>query len=255
MDILAPRHTSELHDDVRRIMKALQFGHHKLGLKGSSSYKSQQYFSDYDFFTPVKQHYTAEQAYRCLHTILEQLRQPFVYVIEIKLQTKHNQKIRWHYNDPFTYPRFAKHFPDVKFVKIDLVARINGRFKEVSSIYDFGEKSNEHEYVASLKKDIDEYAREKKYYKVLKRMFNLYRVEGDTKSLLKLSHFFNSDIGRLYQDTANLEAIKTLETLPLSEMAKKAIKYNKKEIKNFDIKKNEKVLNTEAKQFLHLLAH
>jgi hypothetical protein len=58
--------------------------------------------------------------------------------------------------------------------------------------------------------DIKELSKNKEYYKVLKRQFNIYKANKDYPKLLELTEYFNSDIGKKYQTKSNLEAIKKI---------------------------------------------
>jgi hypothetical protein len=250
MDILAPRQQSELHADINNIIAAFQFDKTKAKLKGSASYKSQQYFSDYDLLAIIKKHYDAASAFHFINVIIHRLADLKVFITEIKLQTKSGTKIRWHYGQHFTESSFVKYFPDVSFIKIDIIARINNIYNEVSCIYNFDTNSNdETKYVSSLVDDIKDYKKKGNYYKVLKRLFSLYKLRNDKNKLVQLSMFLNNNYGKLYQETANLEAIEKLKRLPIDRTTQRAIAQNLKEIEHPDIKKNEKVLNSKAKEY------
>ena len=51
-----------------------------------------------------------------------------------------------------------------------------------------------------FKKDYDELVREGSYYKALKRLFSMKKLEMASGSggVLRLTTFFNSDMGKLY---------------------------------------------------------
>ena len=53
MDILEKKQKGEFNDEVKKLISQLQFLNNPIDIKGSSSLKSQQYFSDYDLFTAV----------------------------------------------------------------------------------------------------------------------------------------------------------------------------------------------------------
>ena len=79
-------------------------------------------------------------------------------------------------------------------------------------MYDF-EKivRDKNQYKASLKEDIDELIKEKQYYKVLKRLFSLYRIDKDYEKLLQLNEIFNSELGEKYKKISNLKTLSVIK--------------------------------------------
>jgi len=146
-----------------------------------------------------------------------------------------------------------------------LIARIENYFVEVSVIYSFTpETPTKEEYIKSLEGDIKDLRKEGKYYKILKRQFNIYKTQGQKKELLQLSKIFNGELGRDYQLVSNLEAMeKVLEYHQEPSLFKKII-VNLKDIKlsltlngvgdvksvEGLLKEKSKVLNESAKKLL-----
>ena len=82
------------------IIKILKFNKYKIDIKGSSSLKSQQYFSDYDFFCQIPDKIGGDEAYNTIINIVRKVGEQFgIYFIELKLQTLNNKKIRWYNAD------------------------------------------------------------------------------------------------------------------------------------------------------------
>jgi len=231
MNILQKRNISEFDYKIIDIIKLLKFKNYKIQLKGSSSLKSQQNFGDYDFFVNIPSKIKSDDAYNTIMNILENIMKSGVYIIEIKLQTLHNKKIRWYNADDINKNIFVKYFPDVDFIKLDIVSNINNKLNDISVIYKFGlDKISSNDYISSLKNDINELKKEGRYYKVLKRLFNIYKFEGDTDKLILLTEFFNSDYGRIYKDLSNYEAIEKVANKYDDPLTKKIISYNIKEL-------------------------
>ena len=261
MDILAPRYYSELHKDIQKIIDAFKFDVFRAKLKGSSSIKSQLYYSDYDLLVQITKPYSAETAFKFLEDIIQRLTQLNVFITEIKLETHKGVKVRWLYGDKFTLPRFRLKYSDAAFVKIDVIARIDNLFTEVSCIYNFqvANKVKEDEYVESLRQDIKEYKSKGNYYKVLKRLFSFYKINDDKTNLKRLTSFFNNKYGQVYQETANLEAIQKLKSLfpehKVPKLLQNAINNNLNELEYPDINMNRKILNKKAKAYYDHFTH
>jgi len=250
MDVLEPKQRGELADEVKFLLKILKFGSKSVELKGSSSLKSQRYFSDYDFFVSIKKP-TAKVAYKNLFSILENIwGDERLYFIELKLQTKDGKKVRYYPEDKpeFTVDELTEVWGSIDFVKIDLVAYFDYRFIDVSVIYSFTDKKpTKEEYIDGLKADIKELKKEGRYYKVLKRLFNIYKVEGEKDKLLMLSKFFNSDAGLFYRKISNNEAINTVLEHYLDDTTGKRVEINRRQLGDVGAD-DETRINREAKK-------
>ena len=125
---------------------------------------------------------------------------------------------------------------------------------ELSIIYEFYDKKlDKNEYIKSIEDDIKELIKEGNYYKVLKRLFNLYRIEGDIKKLIFLSDIFNSDLGEIYQKISNLEAIEKILEFYKDKLDLKRVKVNLKEINEpFKGKFKENLKSNKEKYFKSL---
>jgi len=104
---------------------------------------------------------------------------------------------------------------DKSIIKIDIVAYINGKFVEFSNIYELysGDKvinlalTN---IVESVKEDIRLYHKNKKWFKMLKRIFVIARLRKDIKLIETLTGLFNSNVGLLYKIRADFETLALL---------------------------------------------
>lgn len=261
MDVLEPKQPLQYKDELKRIIKLLTYKKNKLELKGSSGLASQRYFSDYDLFSLIKKPEPSE-FYQFLQETLAKINDSDdMWFIELKLQTKGKrpQKIRIYPKQTLKESDVEKVWEKLDFVKLDLVARIENRFTEVSVIYSFTpEPPTVEEYKKSLEEDISELKKEKKWYKVLKRRFNLAKADGNKQELVRLSKIFNGDLGKQYQVISNLEAIqKVLEFYQDPELYKKIV-INLKDlhldpnVENIEtwVKERSKELHSKAKKLL-----
>jgi hypothetical protein len=204
MDVLASRQPADWEDEVKQLYKALEPPRAILELKGSASLASQRYFSDYDFFCSVPYKPTL----RFINTIRTKLSKlSYVYPIEVKIETHGGEKYRYYTDEPIT--KLPK---DTRLIKVDLVVNINFIFTEVSCIYSFTpQRLTSEEYIEELKTEIEELKKEGKYYKILKRLFSIYKILGDDAKLVALTRYFNSPEGLAYQRTSNYDALKLVK--------------------------------------------
>jgi len=203
MNILEKR--TNYKDDVKRIIKMLTFKK-KLEVKGSASLVSQRFPSDYDFFCMMKRPKESEFVAFLKRVLLEIKESPNYWFIELKFQS--DKKVKIYPNQSLEKTNVGS-WDKIDLIKLDLVAVIDNRFTEVSVIYQFSELPTSEEYKKSVKEDITELEREGNYYKVLKRLFSLYKADKNQKGLVQLTKIFN-EYGKVYQQISNLEAIQTV---------------------------------------------
>jgi hypothetical protein len=259
MDVLETKAPLHYKDDLKRIIKMLTFKKNKLELKGSSSLVSQRFFSDYDLFCVIEKPDEASFVAFLQHLLKTIEESEDYWMIELKFQTKSGKKVRYYPHQPLKEADVGKVWKQLDFVKLDLIARIENRFTEVSVIYSMTPTvPTSEEYISSLEQDIKELKKEKKFYKVLKRQFNIHKANGDKAELLRLSKVFNGSLGEQYQLISNLEAIQMLlEHYQEPEVLKKVM-VNLKDLHlegDIDdvekwVKDKSKKLNDEAKKML-----
>jgi hypothetical protein len=196
--------------EILPFIRLLTFKKNKVELKGTASLKSQQFFSDYDLYSLITEPPTEKQAYNEIARILADVEQnPDIYFIELKLQQRNGEKTKFNTIAEITPEAFKEAYKNIEFIKMDFVIYIDGRFIELSIIYDID--PTEKDYKKSLMNDIKELLKEGNYYKVLKRYFAMYKGEPINRpKLLELSELFNSETGEAYQKLGNLQAIMTL---------------------------------------------
>lgn len=259
MEVLESKPVGNYKEELKRLIKLLTFKKNKLELKGSASLTSQRYFSDYDLFCMVEQP-DKEELYDFFSKLLDKIKETDdLWFIELKLQTKTGRKVRVYPRCELKKAEWDNVWKSLDFVKIDLIARIDGFFTEVSCIYSISTTvPTQKEYIESLQQDIKDLTKEKKWYKILKRKFNIFKAEDKKSELLRLSKIFNGKLGEEYQLISRLEALDTvLEHYQEPELIKKALISLKDLHLPTDIEKVEdwvktksKALNDEAKKFL-----
>lgn len=261
MSILEKKDKNTFDNKLKKIIYIFKFDKILPIIAGSASLKSQRYFSDYDLFTRINKKYDDKFIYdRIVDIVTELLVDNDVYLMELKVQSKNGDKHRWYFKDKIEYNDFKTKIKDVDFIKIDIIARINIRFVEVSSIYNFSlSKENKNDIKKRLFEDIKILLKEKKYYKILKRLFSIYKLNKNHRLLKLLSDYFNSDIGGLYQLNSNIDAINNLLKLYNDEVTKDKARINLKDIGLDDTPlsrlariydNNFKELNKSAKNFI-----
>ena len=125
---------------------------------------------------------------------------------------------------------FMSAFHNVLYIKMDFIVRINNIFKELSIIYNLNTETPPSKVIQDLNTEIKDNIKDKNYYKALKRLFSLYKAEGQTKKQLPLSVFFNSEVGRAYETVSNLKAINLLLHHHQGKEVKKKIRINLKDL-------------------------
>lgn len=196
-------------DKIREMMFSLRYKDNPIVLVGSASLSAQQYSADFDFVSAISRNDTPDQIYNEFNKILEKIdKDPDLYFLELKIQTKDEQKFRYYRGQKLSLDVIKKHHQNIDFIKIDMSAWFDYTFSDCSVIYSlFGNKLSPEEYKDSVREEIKEYAEEGNYYKVLKRKFLVYKIDEDVPKLRELTHIFNSDLGRKYKIASNIEAI------------------------------------------------
>jgi hypothetical protein len=107
--------------------------------------------------------------------------------------------------------------------KMDTIAVINDVFTEVTCVYDLRDQQNHRlnhtnfNPMKAIRDDIEHFKLAKKFFKVLKRQFSLYKLEYQNKAtpetatkIVKISNILNGELGQLYQIKSILNVIFTL---------------------------------------------
>jgi hypothetical protein len=188
------------------------------------------------------------------------IQNPDIYFIEFKTQDLEGNKFKWTPNEYFKYSDFEKHFgKNNEYCKIDLVLWSDNKiFIEASVNYWFNRKiENVKKMTQEIDDNIKELKKEQNYFKVLKRMYliEIMKPIKDNINIDKLINVFNSDLGKIYKDINNIDAIELIKKNGYDKEAltKKRIEINLNEIKYYanyknQYNKNKKELNNKAKK-------
>jgi len=106
---------------------------------------------------------------------------------------------------------FVDALKDKSIIKIDVVYYIYDQFIEFSNIFEihYGNKTYmpSINVIESLKDDMRQLLREGNYFKYLKRLFVLARINNDTKLIENLLEIFNSNLGLVYKIASQLKTM------------------------------------------------
>ena len=143
---------------------------------------------------------------------------PNVYFTDFKAgEDSEGEPLRWDYktlkknnNKGFTFEEALR---SGGMVKLDCVAFINGRFEEITEVYelhsDCGCDSGppKKKLLEALKESQNEYIQEGNYWKALKREFSISSLQNNKSKSKKLINFFNSVVGLLAKCVSELDTI------------------------------------------------
>ena len=243
---------------IKELIKHLEIEKNKIELLGSSGLKSQRYFSDYDLYSSIKKKPNINTTLNYINEILNYIEdKENLWFIELKLENKNGEKKKIH-EGYISKEILEKYYKNLKLIKIDLIGLIDNKLREISIIYEFIKTKNEKE---KLMEEIQSLEIEGSYYKLLKRIFSYYKLEGKkrNKELIYLSKVFNSELGRIYLETKNLEAIKLFKEHYKDENSKRIIELNLRDLGlgeneiNSKIRENTKLLNMYGSKVLNEL--
>jgi len=257
MNLLEEKDKIQLRD-LYYLFDILQYDNNKVNLVGSSSLKSQYYFSDYDFNTTIRKKQKPTEIMGKIEDILKEMNNDENnYFIEMKIEyndDKNKLKI-FEYNDIKNLN--IEDYENVNIIKLDYIVKFDYEFVEVSMIYNFSNtKKSKRQLINHYNDDIKELKKDNNYFKVLKRIFSIKRLDfyNNKDDLVKLTKFFNSNFGKMYKIISNLKTIKILlDNYNNKKIIKQVINnlkiyniYNIEEINKY-INKYSKIYNKEAK--------
>ena len=216
MDITQQR---QIEQDVLPFVDAVQWDEATpIQLLGTGSQQAQKYPSDIDLFSAIKKTRVDDTAgiYNHMDTIFENCDAlGDMYFIEFKLQNVDGSKQKWFQTSALSQQDLEKAVPaggTIDFVKVDYVIFIRDRnlFTELSSIYSFSPMPPIRVLIEKIRGDFNMYYNDGNYYKSLKRMYSIYKLQDKKQKLVELSTLFNSETGYKYSISSNLKAIKLL---------------------------------------------
>ena len=197
---------------VVEILKLMSFTG-KPKVIGSAALRSVQYIGDYD-----SDDYNVKATPQKFKTIVRRVMHlPDVYIGDIKCGEMNGEPIRWKVSEVLKGKlRMGDHYHTLADVirnpvlfKLDVVAFIDGRYTELSMIYNYGKAGTipDRQFRQELELEVEEKYREKLYYKMAKRMFSIARLDEDEETALELLPVFNGDLGRLYSIISDLDVL------------------------------------------------
>jgi hypothetical protein len=205
-------------------------------LLGSASNPNVRYITDYDLYCKI-----TEKDLKKISKI-EKMEGRYLVDVKVEGESKTNKFVKRRTLD-------TSNLSKLFFVKLDYIIWVDYTLREMSIIYDLNPKKEDFE--DNLRLDIEDYVKDKNYFKAVKRMYSLAKFQKDTKKAKKLLDFINKS-GELGSALANLNAIELVTDN--KEVPKKLVAVNLKEL---GIKKSEitetitriqKKLNSESKQ-------
>lgn len=198
---------------IRTWTNALKFNNNPIVQLGTSSFKSQQYFSDYDLFSPINNRgITPEKSCKEINRILSNLKSlDDIWFVELKIQNKDGSKAKF-YEPDIDCKKYDKEIKELDYLKIDFVIfiRETQKLTELSIVYSFSDMPPKEDLIKAITADYDYYKGKGNIYKALKRAFSVYRLEGNKEKMVEISSIFNSRTGLLYTISSNLKAIKLI---------------------------------------------
>ena len=205
-----------IDEEIRKFVDVLKLAGNPVVQLGTSSFKTQQFFSDYDLLSPISNRkLSPEKICAELKRILGSLESmDDIWFVELKIQNKDGSKEKFFPKDvsPLDCDRVDKAIKTIDYIKIDAVIFIRGTSKltELSIIYAFQDVPADQILIKQISEDYKHYRDAGNIYKSLKRLFSVYRLEGDKEKMVKLSSLFNSEAGKLYSLSSNLKAVKLI---------------------------------------------
>lgn len=250
------------------LVKAFTVNDRRPRLIGTAGLKSQLYTGDYDFTTDISD-LPRDVVFTGLNDVVARIASDEnMYFVEMKIQSNAGKKERIYRGAEFSHTFFGKiPFDDIDFIKVDVVFRkeVSNEFFDASCMFGMGKEEMgedaDDERLKELEQDFGELVSEGRYFKALKRLFSMMRIKNDEpETSIQLVKLFNSDVGRLYQNTSQLKAVQTLKwemdkslKLRVSTFlqAKLAMKgsITRARVEN-TIKNNEKIINKSAQLLL-----
>jgi len=217
MNILRLKNKSlDYSKEIMQIVDLLAINKKNINIVGSSAIKSILFPNDYDCYELIKTKQYKTIAKKIQNNIKLLMNKNNIYIGDIKFGEINQSPIRWKITDILkghkdTY-LLEDALKDNKMNKIDIVALINGVYKDISVVYEFKDKMDEkelkHKIIINLKSDISELYKQKNYYKILKRIFSIEKLNNINAPILNtLIHIFNSDLGILNNVSSDISTL------------------------------------------------
>jgi hypothetical protein len=205
-----------IDEAIRKFVAVLKLDNSPVIQLGTSSFKTQQFFSDYDLLSPISnRNLSAQKICDELKRILKSITDmDDIWFIELKIQNTDGSKEKFFPQDisPLDCGKVAKAIKTIDYIKIDAVIfiRDTNKLTELSIIYAFQDVPANEILIKTISEDYKHYKSAGNPYKALKRLFSVYRIDGNREKMVELSSLFNSNTGKLYSLSSNLKAVKLI---------------------------------------------
>lgn len=252
-NILERKKEFERKDNINKVIGMMSFNNSKPSVIGSASLKSSRYPNDYDidnlvFFKSNDEEYIKQQIRKKMIKIFETLKKnPDTFIIDFKLGEKDKKPLKWNFREvkrgfkliDGERKYFVDALEDGSVVKLDVIALIDSEFMDMTTMYEFFKKNkdnafkedvvNQSQITKGISEDAIKQLKQGNYMKYLKRLFSIAKLKKNTKQLETLSHFLNTDLGKLYKCYNDSVLVSTL----LENGDEKKLQKHKKNIIDF----------------------
>jgi len=258
MDVLQKRYPPKI---ISPYVNILKYKNSPVELLGTGGNESQNYPSDIDLFSKIITNENAQSSYEEFNKMIDEIEErDDMFFVEFKVQQKNGNKFKFMSMDEIRDKNYEylKYFnKDIDYCKFDFILLINGMFIELSIIYVFNKDPLDYDVLKlSLSNDMIELIDEDKYYKSLKRLFAILKLDEkpDKEALVNISRLFNSAVGELYKKNSVLKAIKLYQETYPNEKKLPQYVFKNLGFKNIDkmddiIKDYDSLINREGYKF------
>lgn len=215
----------------------------KYRIEGSSNINRLIFYGDVDLLDIAKSQTPKDILKHFIFVFKEVKKLDDVVITDFKCGKKNGVALRWTMDDlKKGYNKgvsFQKALMMESTIKLDVVADLDGRFLEITTVYDFGNnyvEISDNEFINNLIADYKEQMRNKNYFKALKRQFLIMKVKKEKQKLIKLFiDYFNQPVGLLYRLKSDLETtLLVMNKFPIADV-KNNLDYIKEQISSFEI--------------------
>ena len=215
----------------------------KVRIEGSSNINKLIFYGDIDLLDIAKNKTSKDILKHFIFVFKEIKKLEDVIITDFKCGKKYGVALRWSINDLLKGHNknvsFQKALMTESTIKLDVVANLDGRFLEITTMYDFGNnyvEISDNEFINNLIADYKEQMCNKNYFKALKRQFLIMKVKKEKQKLIKLFiDYFNQPVGLLYRLKSDLETtLLVINKFPIADV-KNNLDYIKEQISSFDI--------------------
>lgn len=235
----------EFTDDKKELFNLVSISN-KYRVEGSANINKIVNYGDIDLLDIAKNKHTPEEILKHFIGVFEDIKKyDDVVITDFKCGKHKGSALRWTYDDLKKGSNKGVSFFDAlkmeSTIKLDVVANMDGRFLEITTVYDFGHNYKEistEEFIEGLIEDYKTNIKEKNnYFKALKRVFLIMKVKNKkNKMLKKLIDFFNQPIGLLYRLKSDLETTLLVINKFSIDDVKNNLDFIKEQLSSFDLK-------------------